>query len=233
VAATVVVAGDDLGAEVCARALAAAGVGRLRLVRHIHRPTLADQVLGALRASNPDVVIDIVAWPEQQQQQQQQQDDGPAAAGPAWLAILRGAAAVVRVGLDDDAMLRAAVYLGVPAVVLRGTADAADVISFRRHGPCPHQDLDVPEQPASTTTAGDGPAAVVAAHVASAEALVIVAGATTGEARARHLRVRLGTSDDGGSPATSPSPAPTLATDIPWTPECFACGGTGSEMSFS
>jgi len=24
-----------------------------------------------------------------------------------------------------------------------------------------------------------------------------------------------------------------LATDIPWTPECFACGGTGSEMTFS
>jgi hypothetical protein len=24
-----------------------------------------------------------------------------------------------------------------------------------------------------------------------------------------------------------------LAQDIPWTPECFACGGSGSEMSFS
>jgi len=212
-----VVAGDDLGAEVCARALAAAGVGRLRLVRHLHQSPLAGEVLRALGASNPDVAIETVAWP---------------ADSAAWLAVLEGAAAVVRVGFDDDAMLRAAVRLGVPAVVLRGSADAADVISFRRHGPCPHQNLDVPQQAATETTVENGPAAVVAAHVASAEVLAILARATTGEARARHVRVRLG-AGNGSDDASSPSPSPTLATDIPWTPECFACGGTGSEMTFS
>lgn len=207
-----VVAGDELSAEVCARALAAAGVGRLRLVRRTG--PLPEIVLRALAESNPDVRVETVEWP----------------VGAAWLAALRDAAVVVRVGFDDDAMVRACVSLGIPAVVLRNDGAGVDVLSMRRHGPCPHQNLDLPEQRASVPST-NGPTAVLAAQVASAEALVIIAGATTGEARARHVRVGL----DAG---------PTHATDIPWRPECRACGGatdpeprsefpTSSKMSFS
>jgi hypothetical protein len=205
VAATVVVAGDDLGAEVCARALAAAGVGTLRLVRRGGPPP--ETVLWALRASNPEVNVETRAWPRVTLQE---------SAGTAWTTAIAGAAAIVRSGFDDDALLRAAVRLGVPAVIMRGTGAAADVISFRKHGPCPHLDLAVPEQGAGLVP-DEGPAAVVAAQLAAAEALVIIAGAATGVARARHVRVTL----DG-----DPSEGPTRAADVPWTPECVACGGT-------
>jgi hypothetical protein len=75
----------------------------------------------------------------------------------------------------------------------------------------------------------EGPASVVAGTLAASEALhVLIARAPSteprgGEARAgraRHLRVPL-----DGRDAT--------AQDLPWTPECFACGGSGNEMSFS
>lgn len=196
-----VVAGDELSAEVCARALAAAGVGTLRLVRRTGAPP--EVVSRALAASNPEVRVETAAWPGGE----------PPKAGEAWLAALDGAAVVVRVGFDDDAMVRAAVRLGIPAVIVRGDRDRADVLSLRRQGPCPHQRLDVPEQQASTG-AVDGPMAVLAAQVAAAETLLIIAGATVGEARARRMRLRLdGAGDDG----------PCQTTDIPWTPECSAC----------
>ena len=99
---------------------------------------------------------------------------------------------------------------------------------WRRHGPCRHQDLALPERTASSGGGPvSGPAAVVAAHIASAEALAIIAGAATGEARARHVRVQFGAAPGDADASV------TRATDIPWTPECFACGGTGSEMTFS
>lgn len=202
-----VVAGDDLSAEVCARALAAAGVGRLRLVRRTGAPP--EVVTRALGASNPEVRVETAPWPA----------GVPAKAGEAWLAALDGAAVVVRVGLDDDTMVRAAVRLGIPAVILRGDRDGAVVLSLRRQGPCPHQRFDVPEQQASPG-AVDGPLSVLAAHVAAAEALVIISGATVGEARARHMRLRL----DGD--ATGADAGPCQTTDIPWRPECSACGGT-------
>jgi len=43
-------------------------------------------------------------------------------------------------------------------------------------------------------------------------------------ARARHLAVPLAPSPEGGGPR---------AQDIPWAPECFACGGGATEMVFS
>jgi len=46
---------------------------------------------------------------------------------------------------------------------------------------------------------------------------LLLAGALTGAGRAHHARLPL----DGGEPG---------ATEIPWAPECFACGGAGSEM---
>jgi hypothetical protein len=134
--------------------------------------------------------------------------------GGAWLAALNGAAIVVRAGLDDDPMLRAAVRLGVPAVITRAGRDAVDVLAFRKHGPCPHAALDVPAR-AATSVADEGAAAVLAGTLAAAEALWILAdpGAPP---RARHLRLPL----DGGEPRTQ---------EIPWTPECFLCGGTARE----
>lgn len=198
-AATVAVAGDDLTAEVLARALAAAGVGALRLIR---RGALAPSVTEALAGSNPDVRVEARDWPS----------------GPGWVEALQGCALVVRSGFDDDAMLRAAIRLGIPAIVVRAEDAHVDMVSFRRQGPCPHLALDLPEAPA--TPPDDGPAAVVAAHTGAAEALLVLAGATTDGARAKHLRLPL----DGGQPRTS---------DLPWTPECFACGGAGTEMTFA
>jgi hypothetical protein len=220
-AATVAVVGKlagplvngDLACETAARCLAAAGVGRLRLLGR--RPP-EPAIVAALRASNPELALEqAAAWPSD---------------GAAWMAELAGCAAVVRSGFDDDAMLRAAVRLAVPAVVVRGRGDAVDVVSFRRHGPCPHTPLEVPEQDAERDGPdgdGDGAgvtlaaaAAVVAGTLGAAEALAVIAGAATGQARARHVRVTFA----GGE-----GRAPDLAQDIPWTPECFACGGTGGE----
>jgi hypothetical protein len=204
----VVVVGDDLTCEVGARALAAAGVGRLRFVRRTG-PVSRDIAL-ALEQSNPDVALETRAWP---------------AAGPGWLAALSGASAVVRSGFDDDPMLRAAVRLGVPLVAARGRDDAVDVVSFRRHGPCPHAALDVPEHPG--VPPHDGPGAVIAAHIAAAEVLVLLAGADAGEARARHVTIPIPGPTGDGVGDTGPR-----GVDIPWSPECFACGGTASEMSW-
>jgi hypothetical protein len=208
VSATVGVVGDDLTAEVVARSLAAAGAGRLRLVRRSGPPSPA--VTLALAGSNPDVVVETVAWPSPGQD--------PGRAGAGWVAALAGCAVVVRSGFDDDAMLRAAVRLGVPVVVVRAGADEIDVVSFRRQGPCPHVSLEVAVAPASS--GGEpSPLAVAAGHTAAAEAVLLLAGAERGPERARHLRLPL----DG---------TPPRSTAIPWTPECFACGGSAAEMTF-
>jgi hypothetical protein len=208
VAATVAVVGDDLTSEVLARALAAAGVGGLRLVRRSGAP--APDVLAALAGSNPDVVVEVRAWPVSGE-----------GAGAGWLAALDGCSIVARSGFDDDAMLRAAIRQAVPVVVVRADAAEVDLVSFRRHGPCPHVSLAVPESAAAV--AEPGPIAVVAAHAAAAEVLLVLAEAHPSAARARHTRLALDGEVDG---ATSRS------IDIPWTPECFACGGSASEMSF-
>ena len=208
VAATVVVVGDDLTCEVAARALAAAGVGALRFVRRSGAPS--DVVVAAMRGSNPDARVETRTWPR---------------TGTEWVDVLEGATAVVRSGFDDDALLRAAIRRGVPVVVVRAGRQGIDVMSFRRHGPCPHAGLDVPVVRASPLPE-DGAACVVAGQLAAAEILWVLLGETAGQgtsgggARARHTRLPL----DGGDPRT---------TDIPWTPECFACGGSGSEMNFA
>jgi molybdopterin/thiamine biosynthesis adenylyltransferase len=205
---------DDLVAETAARSLAAAGVGTLRLLGA--RDAALD---GALRGSNPDVALEREARP---------------AEGAAWVAALAGVDLVVRVGegadevgggrwggrgpeFDDDALLRAAVRAGVPVVVTQVKDGAADVVAFRKHGPCPHAPLDVPVRAAAA--GAPGPADVVAGLLAAAEALQILVG-NGGDARARHLRAPL-----DGREAT--------AQEIPWTPECFTCGGSGTEMSFA
>jgi hypothetical protein len=200
-AARAAIVGDGLAAETAARYLAAAGVGALRLLA---APGATEGWDAALRGSNPDVALEHAARP---------------ADGAGWMEALDGVAIVVRADFDDDALLPAAVRRGVPLVVLRGQEDGdrvADVVSFRKHGPCPHAPLDVPR--VAAVPVPEGAASVVAGTLAAAEALHVLIG-RAGAARARLLRVPLDGADAAGQ-------------DLPWTPECFACGGSGSEMSF-
>jgi methylmalonyl-CoA mutase cobalamin-binding subunit len=199
--------GGDVAAEIAARYLAAAGVGTVRFISDgggdldgdVSGTVLAD----GLRASNPDVAVQSHAWPRE---------------GAAWLAALDDVDVIVRSGFDDDAMVRAAARLGIPAVVLKALDDRAEVIAFRTHGPCPHLALDVPS--ARAVPMRGGASAVVAGTLGASEALFILVGrAGAAPSRARHLSVPL----DGGAPR---------AQEIPWAPECFACGGGAVEMVF-
>jgi hypothetical protein len=138
------------------------------------------------------------------------------------LAALEGTTLLLRASFDDDPWLAAAVRAGVPAVFARATPDAVDVLSLRRHGPCPHVPLDRPR--GASALAAAGPLEVVAGTMAATEALRIIGAGVGGRndegpATARLLRLSLG---DG----------PTFAQDLPWSPACFACGGQGMEMSF-
>jgi len=200
----------DMVAEVVARYLAAAGAGKLRLIGGdgAGEPAFA----AALRASNPDVVVETRAWP----------DDGEA-----WLAALDGANLVVRAGFDDDPMLRATVRLGIPAVLLRALDDRVEMLALREQGPCPHVDLAVPPRRAEGERAGA--TAVVAATIGASEALWLLVRRSDASAQrprknapARHLSLSL--RPDGGAPRVQ---------EIPWAPECFACGGGSVEMVVS
>ncbi len=217
-AATVAIAAegpDDLIAEVAARYLAAAGVGRLRLIGGDAEPP---EFATALGASNPDVVLDARAWPKGEK------------AGDDWLEALTGVDLVVRAGFDDDPMLRATVRLGIPAVLLRALDDRVEMLALREQGPCPHVELAIPPRRAEGVGAGTN--AVVAATVGAGEALwLLVRRADAREqarpprrrnAPARHLVLPLG--PEGGAPRVQ---------EIPWAPECFACGGGSVEMVLS
>jgi hypothetical protein len=133
--------------------------------------------------------------------------------GAGWLAALDGVTLILRAGFDDDPMLRAAVRLGVPVVVMRGGRAGAEVVSFRHHGPCPHAALDIPARPAESV-AEDDALAVVAGTLAAAEACWRIARPDEGP-RARHLKISL---------ESEP-----VAQDLPWAPECFLCGGQARE----
>ena len=203
VAARVAVVGDGLAAETAARYLAAAGVGVLRLLGGRSNERWDE----ALRASNPAVALEHAPRPTD---------------GVGWMAALDGVALVVRADFDDDALMPAAIRRGVPIVVMRGQENdenVVDVVSFRKHGPCPHAPLDVPR--VAAVPVPEGAASVVAGTLAAAEALHVLIAAETParSSRAHHLRVPL----DGGD---------AVSQDLPWTPECFACGGSGNEMSF-
>jgi hypothetical protein len=192
-AATVALAGGDLIVETAARYLAGAGVGRF-------------VVLGgepaALAAEDGGAEVLRRSWPR---------------GGADWLEALAGCSLVVRSGFDDDALLRATVRLGIPLVVARAGREGVDLLSFRRHGPCPHAALDVPARPASG--GGDDPAsAVVAGTLAAAEAAWRLARPDD-PPRARQLRL--------------PAGGPPLTQELPWTPECFLCGGSGREAALT
>ena len=171
----------DMVAEVVARYLAAAGAGKLRLIGGdgAGEPAFA----AALRASNPDVVVETRAWP----------DDGEA-----WLAALDGANLVVRAGFDDDPMLRA-------------LDDRVEMLALREQGPCPHVDLAVPPRRAEGERAGA--TAVVAATIGASEALWLLVRRSDASAQrprknapARHLSLSL--RPDGGAPRVQEIPWP-------------------------
>jgi len=195
-AARIALVGHGLAIETAARYLAGAGVCRFRsIVRESHVAHLASIAAEVNLAARTE----ICPWPFD---------------GTAWGAALEGQTVVLRVGFDDDAMVRAAVRAAVPVVAVRTEATSIDVLSLRRHGPCPHLSLDVPAG-LSNATESDPGIAVVAGALAACEALDIVVGRNG--PRARHLRLVL-----------APDQEP-LAQDIPWAPECFVCGGNANE----
>ncbi len=147
----------------------------------------------------------------------------PAEGGEAWVAALAGFTAVVRFGFEDDALLRAAVRRGLPAIFARALTDQVDVLSFRRHGPCPHVALDVPVRSATGPGAEAGAGASVAGTLVATELLGILVAPEAGP-RARLLRLSLA----GGDRARPPQ-----ASEMPWAPECFICGGQSQEAAFT
>jgi hypothetical protein len=225
VAAVVAVVGGDLTCQIAAHALAAAGVGRLRWVSRGAAPPPAATV-DAWRDSNPELALEGAALP--QTEGGPEPEGGP---GRAWLACLAGASAVLRSGFDDDAMLAATVRLGIATVVVRGReAEGVELLSFRVHRPCPHVPLDAPAQ-AAAASPDAGAQAVLAGQLAAAEVLVALAGIAPPGAHA---------AEPGGGASGSArmlrlpaAEGPTRSADIPWSPGCFACGGSGQEMTFS
>lgn len=179
-AARVAVVGGDLTAAIAARYLAAAGVGRLRVLGG------AANIDDDLRASNPDVSIEHAPLP---------------AAGAAWLAALENVDAVVRSGFDNDPMLRAAIRRGVPVIAVRGRDEGVELVSFRRNGPSPDAPLDVPTQP--STPPSERSAAVVAGTLAATEIIHTLLH-NGGDAPARHLSLPL----DGRPPRAQDIPWP-------------------------
>jgi|GEM_PF-1600882 hypothetical protein len=195
-AARIVLVVDGLVAETAARYLAGAGVCRFRSMA---RGSGLGDLAGVLAELNPDARVEAWPWPLE---------------GTAWVSALEEQTVVLRVGFDDDAMVRAAVRVAVPVVAVRTDAASIDVLSLRRHGPCPHLCLDVPAC-LSNATESDPGISVLAGALAACEILDIVL--RQAGPRARHLRLVLG-------PGEEP-----LAQDIPWAPECCACGGGASE----
>jgi len=108
------------------------------------------------------------------------------------------------------------VRLGIPVVVMRGGRGSVDVVSFRHHGPCPHAALDIPARGAERTPE-DGAMAVLAGTLAATEVVWLIVQPAD-PPRARHLRLAL-----DAEPLAQ-------AQEIPWSPECFLCGGNAREV---
>ena len=136
------------------------------------------------------------------------------------LEALQGMSLVICFGLDDHPLLSMAVRAGIPLLGVRSGSQGVDLLAFRRHGPCPHRELP-PARPinAQPSSPEDSAAAVLAATLAASEALLLLAAPDAGP-RARLLRLPL----DGSAPSQA---------TLPWSPECFLCGGQQQSASFT
>ena len=133
---------------------------------------------------------------------------------------LQGMSLAICFGLHDHPLLTMAVRAGIPLLAVRASSLGVDLLAFRRHGPCPHRELP-PVRPidAQPSSPEDAAAAVLAATMAASEALLLLAAPEAGP-RARLLRLPL----DGSGPSHA---------TLPWSPECFLCGGQQQSASFT
>jgi hypothetical protein len=104
---------------------------------------------------------------------------------------------IVRSGFDDAPIDGVAARLGLPAIFVRATGDAVDLVVFSGRVPSPDARADVPFQAAETPAANDA-SAVVAGTLAAAEALQMIVRDASGPftPSIRHLRLPL----DGRDP---------------------------------
>ena len=128
------------------------------------------------------------------------------AAGVGHLISVRGAAShfpladvdlIVRSGFDDTPVDAAAARLGLPAIFVRATPDAVDMVSFSGRVPSPEARPETPFT-AAGTAATDDASAVLAGTLAAAEALQMIVRESSGAftPRVRHMRLPL----DGREP---------------------------------
>jgi hypothetical protein len=186
----------EIGAEGQARIAA----GRVVLVTGGQAPAAATVAGDYLRAAGVGQVVSAAT----------------AADGEGWQQMLQGASVALRFSFDDDPFLRTAVKLGVPALIGTARPDGVDLFCFRRHGPCPHVEAQVPGR-AAQPVGPPGAAAVVLGTLAAAEALALLIQPLA-PPRARLLRLAL-----GGDLAS--------VQELPWAPACFLCGGHSPEAN--
>jgi len=104
---------------------------------------------------------------------------------------------IVRTNFDDTPLDAEVARLGVPAIFVRATSDAVDMIVFSGRAPSAGARPAIPFQAASTPPANDA-SAVLAGTLAAAEALNVIVreGAGPFAPSIRHLRLPL----DGREP---------------------------------
>ena len=104
---------------------------------------------------------------------------------------------VIRSGFDDVPMDAVAARLGLPAIFVRATPEAVDLVAFSGRAPSSEARPEVPFQAAATEPANDA-SAVLAGTLAAAEALHAIVREASGPftPSIRHLRLPL----DGREP---------------------------------
>jgi hypothetical protein len=167
-AARVLVVGGDLTAETATTYLRAAGVENLFPVAAVRAE---GQGAGAARSGGSDATN--------------------------WRALLSNVDLVVRSGFDDTPLDAEVARLGLPAIFVRATPEAVDLVSFSGRVPSSDARAETPFTAAGTPTTDDS-AAVLAGTLAAAEALQLIVRESSGpfSPRIRHMRLPL----DGRDP---------------------------------
>jgi hypothetical protein len=114
-----------------------------------------------------------------------------------WRALLSNVDLVVRSGFDDTPLDAEVARLGLPAIFVRATPEAVDLVSFSGRVPSSDARAETPFTAAGTLTTDDS-AAVLAGTLAAAEALQLIVRESSGpfSPRIRHMRLPL----DGRDP---------------------------------